>query len=72
MKGQQSSCESLLPTLLLPHPINPVRQIIIVTILFIVDLHIEVIAEISSSLFYRDDVIKTMAARGLVNGRDGR
>ena len=29
IKGQQSSCESLLPTLLLPHPINPVNDIII-------------------------------------------
>ena len=32
MKGQQSSCESFLPTLLLPHPINPIRLIIIFVI----------------------------------------
>ena len=30
IKGQQSSSESLLPTLLLPHPINPVNDIIII------------------------------------------
>ena len=29
IKRQQSSSESLLPTLLLPHPINPIRLIII-------------------------------------------
>ena len=29
IKGQQSSCESFLPTLLLPHPMNPVNDIII-------------------------------------------
>ena len=29
IKGQQSSSESLLPTLLLPHPINPVNEMII-------------------------------------------
>ena len=28
-KGQQSSSESILPTLLLPHPINPVNDTII-------------------------------------------
>ena len=29
IKRQQSSCESFLPTLLLPHPINPINDIII-------------------------------------------
>ena len=29
IKGQQSNCESSLPTLLLPHPINPVIDMII-------------------------------------------